>query len=978
MEKRVDQLMGPDRGDGPTRPTPSIQVTNDTMSTLSSPSSLPLSSPQKTSISRFLVRDESGQRSITSFGSQQLIGSTTDYAGTDASEKNAEPASSSMSEQKVQAQAQTSLPQQAEPSREPSQPSFSERTSQTPSHTAERLNGGLSERSVERPSTQDPPSMSETRKYDDEPYDFSKFEPKPKVKLGPRPVAFGEKTKRSMVANVSALPATIRPSPKKQEPIRPDSQGPMSLHAPAPAPPVLLRPPPVPDMPEYNPRPVSRGSIKSLPSHKSTQMTPDKLRLMKAVELRRKQLRKSNPQQSFIPPKDDTSPIPQAAVAPQSASRKSPETVPEQETQVDDVEQRVPSKKADSGIEMGYERPEKYAKIETAEGTRSPATEPAADPETLASAPLGRQSLRLDTSGPPSTQQLSSSEYAVEPTMSLDMLEDPPRPAFSHLQVSSATDSPTLGRVREGLDNTRAPLQHASRVPTIVMADGSRPVSSNGQQAPPALTSLQQHESEVAGADGDTSGSDLLDQFPLSPRHHHGHHDDLAKRRQGIVEPLTIDPDGEFNSDDEFLEELHSATFQEAKPMTVTSPMGAPSRRRPSAQSLVSNHSVASVKSINIRRSSSNLLEQFNASQDLASPDTYATSPLRSGTLSTPLSTPPLEPGESSPGLKRNLSTGISKRIQALAEVSSREASTTSRPLTPETMTQNTWRERKSAVRSPPTSRTSSFKSIARQSSRTSGFTSSGNTTPGTNGFQQPEPVWTVQHDPVSNRDSVSVSARIVRNHTGVGADDAAQADGSLQQSQLVVNHKRASAPTSNIDRALPPLNTNISGPLKSASVPSVTAHSPTMTRGPTEYRTLHSTQSRKSFGRYRQQAMSPMSPSPEDFPPPPSNAVTSRASIASSTDEHAAPKEGTRTSRFFKRMSTLGGSGHKSRGSGQLPANMVVRDDMPSHAQRSNSVANTDKSDMPPPVVVGELNSQFPDSLVSTPLSTTHCNADS
>ncbi|KAK5122106.1 hypothetical protein LTR85_004352 [Meristemomyces frigidus] len=959
MEKRVDQLMGPDRLDRPRRPTPSIQVTNDSMSTLSSPLSSPLASPQKTSISQFLVRDESGQRSITSLGSQQSLTSMTDYAGSDLSDIGAERVPTAKPLPEVQAQPQAAPQQGMETMREPSQPSFSERPGQTTSFTAERLSSGHSERSVERPSTQERPSMSESRKYDDEPYDFSRFEPKPKVKLGPRPVAPGEKTKRPTVASVSAIPATHRPSPKKPEPSRPKSQGPMNSQALAP--PVLPRPPPIPDMPEYNPRPVSRGSIKSLPSHKSTMMTPDKIRLMKAVELRKKQLRRSNPQQSFVPPKDDAPPVPKDAVAQQPMPRKEMEIMHEPNAEVDE-EKHVPSKKPDSGIEMGYERPARHSEENPSEETRGVPKEPAADPETLAqlqpSPSLGRQSLRLDISRPPSVQQPASSEHAAEPTMSLDMLDDPPRSVFSHLQDQSSTDSPTLGRPHGGLGITAAPQLETPRVPTITMADGSCPLSSDGRQSQPVLTVA---EREVESPSIEMTESEMLDQFPQSPRRNNS---DLAKRRRGIVEPLHIEPEADFTSDDEFLEELHSATFQDAKPMTVRSPMVPSFDRRPSAISVVSDRSVASVKSINIRRSSSNLLEQFSDSSNRMSPDTLEASSGRSQSISSP----PLERGDSSQGLRRNVSTGITKRIQALAEVSSRETSPngTERPFTPESMTQNTWRERKSAVRSPPRSRTSSFKSIARQSGGMSGYIS-GTTTPGANGYQQPEPVWNVQHDPVSNRDSVSVTARIVRSYTGTGAEDTTQADGPLQQSQLVVNHKRASASTSRSDNPLPPLNVNPNPtPQKSDSAPSVLAHSPTRTRGSTEYRTLHSSShNRKSFGRYRQQAMSPITPSPEDFPPPPSNAVNPRSSFASSSDEPVAPKEGTRTSRFFKRMSNLGGGGgHKRKASGQISFNTASTHDMPTFAQRSNS-ANTDKSDMPPPVVVGELNSQFPDSLL-------------
>jgi hypothetical protein len=130
----------------------------------------------------------------------------------------------------------------------------------------------------------------------EEPYDFSYLEPKPKIKLGPRPVVTPERPRKSNTMGTSLLPTGYHA--KKQEQQRPKSTGPVNYVQSQ-----MLAglttfptPPPIPDVPEYNPRPISRGSVKSMPSQKSTTMTPEKLRLMKAVELRRKQMRKSNPQ----------------------------------------------------------------------------------------------------------------------------------------------------------------------------------------------------------------------------------------------------------------------------------------------------------------------------------------------------------------------------------------------------------------------------------------------------------------------------------------------------------------------------------------------------------------------------------------------------------------------------------------------------------------------------------------------------------
>ncbi|KAI7519391.1 hypothetical protein KC331_g20720, partial [Hortaea werneckii] len=80
MEKRVDQVMGPDRS--PLRNNPSIQVTDST-----STSSSPYSSPQKTSISQILVHEDAGQRSVSS------LASMTDYTTSEDSNRATETAS---------------------------------------------------------------------------------------------------------------------------------------------------------------------------------------------------------------------------------------------------------------------------------------------------------------------------------------------------------------------------------------------------------------------------------------------------------------------------------------------------------------------------------------------------------------------------------------------------------------------------------------------------------------------------------------------------------------------------------------------------------------------------------------------------------------------------------------------------------------------------------------------------------------------
>ncbi|KAK0797701.1 hypothetical protein LTR75_009734 [Friedmanniomyces endolithicus] len=959
-EKRVDQLM---TGERARRPTPSIQVTGDTgPSPQTAPQIPPVISSPKTSLSQYLVRDESGQRSITSLGSQPSVSSATDYAGSDVSGKSAESA------------ATTSEPPEAthvHPTRESSRPGFTERPAERPvenpiinyDQTTERINGELPERLVESPSMSETPSYSENvnRKADEQPYDFSMFDPKPKVKLGPRPVATGERTKRQ-VASIAAIPANFRPVQKKSEPSRQQPYAPVSA-APLIAMSNLPRPPPIPTTPEYNPRPVSRGSVKSLPSHKSTNMTPDKMRLMKAVELRKKQLRKSNPQPdtTLVLPKDENAPavpaIPKTLLSTKDEDAPAVPAMPsnlkvqrkdeplkevEKDTEPDpymEVAQHTSSKKPDSGIEMDYED------LEKRRSAQEPHVEeprpPAADEATLA---------QLQ---PPPRKPGKPSYQSFEPTVSLDMLEDTSARSGASMNHSSGWRQPDAG-LPATLSTAASKQPQTSQLPLDTILSYARPVSPNLHQSQIGGARSQRAEASPVSPE-DTIASGTLEP-PASPRRNNS---DLAKRRRGIVEPLHIDShaEGDIGSDDELLEELQAATVHQAKPVTMArSPMAPSFSRRPSAQSMGSDKS-PSVRSINIRRSS----EKFEGSSDTSSPPPMPAMPsahARSQSLFTPSHGGP----DAALELKRNMSNGVTKRMQALAEAGSRESSSNTPPRapSPDASSAATWRERKSSVRSPIRSRENSYKAAARQSGRLSGWGAQQS-----NVSQQAEstPTWSVQHDPTTTRDSVSVTARIVRPNTTAGADDFAAADGYFQQPQLMINHKRASASrqSSNSNKALPPLNIEPYQP--KSETPSL-AVSPIMTRASSDMRTLHSA-NRKSLGRYKQ-AISPMTPSAEDFPVPPMQMTNSNISAGSLNDDNPASRDaGSRTSRFLKRISNLGATGKDRRRSGAQQS-LAGSSNAASTVDvgRSGSVYH-DRSDMPPSVVVGDLNVQFPDSLL-------------
>ena len=678
-------------------------------------------------------------------------------------------------------------------------------------------------------------------------------------------------------------------------------------------------------------------------------MTPDKIRLMKAVELRKKQLRKSNPQpQTYTPSQGEETPA--VPSLPEQSSNQPTAKAPEKtiltEMGFQDSEE-TPSKKADSGIEMVYDKTDNQDAKKDAEEPREQESE--SDPI------VPRRVIERDVAVPSSPRTPKQDAFPVTAAEDAPHAQpaQSPSPEVSKVKRSSkaptykdesALNSPVFDRPFEDADLANLLPEESANVPRIVMADGSRPISSNVPQSKPDDDSDVDSDAESTSSDDSMTNSGVLGQQDMSPRRQNS---DLARRRRGFVEPLHVDGE-ELNSDDDFMEELQTATLQQAKPMTVAkSPVTPFFQRRPSANSAVSDGD------------SMTLTNAFTEVPGRVSPDSTAEDHTRSRSLSG-------EKNDPMAGLKRNVSSGISKRIQALAEVSSRETSPQGhtmpgRPMTPETwdngFLQKDQRELRSSMRSPPPkSRTASFKSAARLSSRMSSY----DRKPSANSIHQSEkaPAWNVQQDATANPDSVSVTARIVRPMMDESADFANQMDQTFQQSDLVISHTRASE-TQGSAPQLPRLDTNPTPqPPSRSTTPSM---SPTFTRGSTDgSRQLHSAY--RNMGRHKA-ALSPTTPIADDFPPPPNHGIHTSTSLASN-DENSVPKEGTRTSRFFKRMSNIGS---KRRSAAQQSHGSSSPSDGASLIVHNASLASKDRSDMPPAVIVGDLNVQFPDTLVSS-----------
>lgn len=726
--------------------------------------------------------------------------------------------------------------------------------------------------------------------------EFDSFDFKPKVKLGPRPVTVTDKRRTPQAHGTeprptAALPAGVQVRSKRSDtgstmsstmssvtsvtsPVIPSSRISPKLQA-------LPIPPPIPNTPEYFPaRPSSRGSSKSLPNAKSKgMMTPEKQRLLKAVEMRKKQLQKAQSGED-------------AAAA---MSEQQREVTPVDRGFKDSRLERhsEDSKKADSGIDVGDDMPGTCRRsVAEADGTDAPPPPPPRSP---------RRKVAV----------LATPEKSTADTGPADTVFDDdttPRAIPDHLNVPLRMDS----------------------TESLASADGTRPMSivPIDREVKPELSPVQVH---------------------------------TQQKRRGLVLPLQIevvdDESSDVDSDDELIDELHGATLHEAKPLTVSkSPATPVLTRRPSGIT----SSGSPVASVMAQRSASIPLDAMPLPGGLGifeSPSTIDQS--RSQSLS--MATPTKEREDPMALMRKGqVSSGISKRIAALAEVSTKESSPPSSSQLLDMSPGASLAVRKSSLsksQDPP--RAPSFSWNQKAGSRLSGAT------------ERSQTVYTVEKDVHSNRDSVSVTARIVRpmSHSADSVSPLIGPPGELHESPLVINHKRGTfSQSSNISTHLAPVNMPREEDL-SLSVPSPQTDfvSPALSQASFEDRRF----SRRSFGRHRgspnSQQTTPQFATPGFLTPTiPQEAV--------SVWEDDPPKT-SRTSRFLKRMSTMSNGLKRTSKSSFASTNTPGSTPMPLHAPPANisstpfddpttsrySSFNNAQKDVPPAVIIGDVNVQFP-----------------
>lgn len=855
----------------------------------------------KPSLSQYLVREESGHRLVTKLSAASLA----DYAPTEGLGIDVSAYQNSQS-----------------------------------GHDVSRTTSPV------RQSTSSSPKTTELETMDYEKYYENLY--KPKIKLGPRPITVSEKSKRSSYENtrpVSSLPPGLQPRSKPANPSHaPPTQTKLSAMPIGSSSPQISMstlgfshsPPPIPDDSAfYPPRPSSRGSSRSLPlstrtatstKTSKTAVTPEKLRLMKAMELRKKQMRKSTPPETSTFASTDA----HGAVAQKTEGT-------EKKRLGDNPEplSSAATNKADSGISMDYEA-------------------------------SGGSDLDSDANSARSRPQSGATQRGPTYRDYTNLILDPLSP-IPKLNNQESNDCPALGRVPEK-------VIHPHPQSTILRVNDS---AGSSIQATPEMLQTEGFSNSLTIPNGQKTPEIMIAESEQKDP-------EVQKKRRGLVEPLTIDimpsppiptPNTEQNylSDEEFYEELQSATFQEAKPVIISrSPASPFFPRRPSArsaqsaQSIMTIASVASLTSIAISKAPTNPVERASSPSKHLSPDAPIELQSRAQSISS-ARTPDSERGDPmSAATQRKVSSGISKRIAALAEKSTREGSppgtATSQSLSEKTSFVNM---RKASIRDTSDSRPSSTGAESRPTSKLSMW-------PG------PEPVPS-RRESAGHKDTISVTARIVR--PSPDQNGSSTTPGELHQSPILINHTR-SAPKPDY----PPMDAVITDSVAPVTSNGSIASSGPVTRPQSASYSVRSdesiaTSARKSFSRYR------------GHESPRKSKGASTASLASDSRESRddSEKSSSRTTRFFKRISTLG---NKRKSVTQAPTSPPVTppvtspkaDPTPTVAPATLSPLASSRSvpsliqamksskeepvtateDVPPPVVIGDINVQFPDNLVS------------
>ena len=768
---------------------------------------------------------------------------------------------------------------------------------------------------------------------------------KPKVKLGPRPRPSLDGKRPSTSGSVpqvasrpkSSLPAGLRSATKKaadQRAAKPrDRSSPPTLAIPP--------PPPIPSTPDAPSSPMSLAftarspaSVRSMPvsgygSHyRSMGNTQEKTRLMKALELRKKQMKaqverqEKFAEQAATKAETETNDVEEAAAA--EASNESKKTEPNVETDsgksfnMADVKSESDTEKMSS---IGDEEPLSQGLDNSGLAFSSNQTD-SDDLNSTASVSSPISAQTQGSSGAPSTRPSSISDD-----------DTPVQEDYKPEDVQDTQDSDVVDE-EQSVDSAPTVVpENRTPIPSLIHPSPlvDETASANNDDSSSMTTTAVQNdaqsrrrskrESTLFVPSGDASPLDdsmfkkRNRESVMMPNSKRQSWYETKEKRRALLDPLQVsaeNSEAEYLSDDSFMEELQSATVHEAKPMSVSKSPITPWFSRKASDSSMATTPERSVS---------------HAYAKMGRPSPEQLPRKSSGPWP-----PQVSPDKVGVAKKINVSSGISQRIKALAEKSNRESSS-SPPSTPvgglKTPSSSLAQRKSSFFATTPIETSPNGKSTTRLRAP-SFLASSASSTPDRRS-NTPQPVKAnVYNVQKANQqpESVQVTARIVRDErtkkpTLAMPNESTPLD--LHQSPLIIDHQKPTwtpkSPTRG--RAEP----------ASPKAPS-TSHSRDQSNGPPR---TSSESSWRAFGRRMSESKSIHSHEGDD-----------------KRDEKKDKKE-SRTSKMFKRMSSSMASMPWKNSSSNLT--------LPDNDMRTTSLASL--REPPPPVHVGDLNIQFPDTLL-------------
>jgi hypothetical protein len=797
----------------------------------------------------------------------------------------------------------------------------------------------------------EPRSSSQTARpnYDDLYEHYYAQYSKPKVKLGPRPRPSLDGQRPATSGSVpqaasrpkSSLPAGLRSATRKAADQRSKSRD--SSVVPSLA---IPPPPPIPATLDAPSSPVSvaftvrtPASVRSMPvsaygSARSMGGTQEKTRLMKALEMRKKQQKMQLERREKMD---------QEAVAKSEADAREAKAVMEQSAlDAKNVETSAANASVQDSADADSEKQSSKDDASSSTGLDSSGmvfSSSQADTDDLnstvsVSSPISAQT--QGSSGPPSTRPSSMSD------------DDTPVPAVTHEEEEEdAKDSPTSDTAEQQSVDSLPTVVPESRtpIPSVIYSNAQNTVTeqfpSLDEQAQPAYEDISgatrpqsqidsqarrrsKRESMLFIPSGDASPLDDAmfkkrnRESVIMPNSKRQSWYESKEKRRANLDPLHVsaeNSEAEYLSDDSFMEELQSATVHEAKPMSVskspitpwfprkTSDMGTPTPERSMSQAYL--------------RAGRYSPEQVQRKT--------------SGPW------PPQVSADKVGVVKRvNVSTGISQRIKALAEKSSRELVSPATPGSSLDTPSHSLAQRKSSFfAATPVETSPNGRPVSRLGSPAFLNSSTSSTPEKKRSAFNAQPVKATMYNVQkanAQPESVQVTARIVRDErTRMPA--LAMPTGNtpldLHQSPLIIDHQKAKWATR---KTRSPTRGRRAEPA-SPKAPS-TSHSREQSTGPSRT-SMDSTW--KAFGRRMSESKSIHSHDGDD------------------KREDKKEKKESRTSKMFKRMSSSMSAMPWKNTSSNLT--------LPDNDMRSTSLASL--REPPPPVHVGDLNIQFPDTLL-------------